>query len=125
MSTREPGGLERLADESFCYLTTTGRITGKAHTIEIWFTLNDGAVYMLSGGGDRSDWVRNLMKTPEVRLRIGDLEFEGRARIVSEPGEDRTARDLLVAKYISRYSGDLSGWRQRSVPIAIDLVGEI
>jgi hypothetical protein len=26
--------------EAFCYLTTTGRRTGRAHTIEIWFALD-------------------------------------------------------------------------------------
>ncbi len=32
-----PDDLKTLADEDFCYLTTTGRISGRAHTIEIWF----------------------------------------------------------------------------------------
>ena len=47
-----------LAGEAYCYLTTTGRVTGEPHTIEIWFGMpEDGrAVYLLSGGGDRSDW---------------------------------------------------------------------
>jgi deazaflavin-dependent oxidoreductase (nitroreductase family) len=115
------GRLERLADESFCYLTTTGRVTGKPHTIEIWFALDGRSAYMLSGGGDRSDWVRNLTKSPKVSLRIGDRVFEGQARIVSEPEEDRTARDLVVAKYSPSYAGDLSGWRERAVVVAIDL----
>src|SRR5439155_25676863 len=53
---------ERLADHDFAYLTTFGRRTGKAHTVEIWFGLDDGRVYILSGGGDRADWVRNLRK---------------------------------------------------------------
>lgn len=33
---------ERLAAESVAYLTTTGRVSGKPHAIEIWFAL-DGA----------------------------------------------------------------------------------
>ncbi len=32
----------------------------KPHEIEIWFADDDDTLYMLSGGGDRSDWVRNL-----------------------------------------------------------------
>jgi hypothetical protein len=28
-----------LAGEQYCYLTTTGRVTAKPHTIEIWFAL--------------------------------------------------------------------------------------
>jgi deazaflavin-dependent oxidoreductase (nitroreductase family) len=113
--------LEELADESFCYLTTTGRVTGNSHTIEIWFALRGGIAYMLSGGRAHSDWVRNIEKSPEVTLRIADREFRGRGRVVKEPGEDRIARELLVAKYQARYSGDLNGWRERALPVAIDL----
>src|SRR5437660_11321506 len=51
---------ERLADEDFAYLTTIGRRSGKQHTIEVWFALHDGRIYMLSGGGDRADWVKKF-----------------------------------------------------------------
>jgi deazaflavin-dependent oxidoreductase (nitroreductase family) len=114
--------LDELADEAFCYLTTTGRVTGESHTIEIWFALHDAIAYMLSGGRDHSDWVRNIVKSPEVKLRIGDRDFKGRGRIVTEPDEDRIARELLVAKYQTRYSGDLKGWRERALPVAVDLL---
>ena len=42
------------ADEEFCYLTTTGRRTGRPHTIEIWFAVDRGVVYMMAGGRERS-----------------------------------------------------------------------
>ncbi len=32
--------LVKFADEDVCYLTTTGRISGHPHTIEIWFALH-------------------------------------------------------------------------------------
>lgn len=72
-------------DLDYCYLTTTGRHTGTPHRIEIWFGLGDGVVYILSGGGDRSDWVRNLMISPEVVLEIGDVKRTTRARVVTDP----------------------------------------
>jgi hypothetical protein len=40
--------LRTLAGEDFCYLTTTGRVTGRPHTIEIWFALEGGTLYTLS-----------------------------------------------------------------------------
>jgi hypothetical protein len=36
-----PADPRDLADEEFCYLTTTGRVTGRPHEIEIWFALED------------------------------------------------------------------------------------
>jgi len=96
---------ERLADNDFAYLTTTGRHTGKDHTIEVWFALHDGRIYMLSGGGDRADWVRNLRKSPRVRLRIGTQGTTATARVVrAGTKEAQLARELLDGKY--------QGWRE-------------
>ncbi len=49
--------LHALAHLEFGYLTTVGRVTGRLHTIEIWFALHDRTVYMLAGD-HASDWVR-------------------------------------------------------------------
>jgi len=117
---------EDLAGEAFCYLTSTGRVSGRPHTIEIWFGLNGSTLYMLSGNGprERSDWVKNLMKTPAVRVRIRDREFPGTARIVEDRGEDGLARRLLLEKYEPAYSGDLSEWERTALPVAVDIESE-
>jgi deazaflavin-dependent oxidoreductase (nitroreductase family) len=115
----DPGG------HAFCYLTTTGRVSGRSHTIEIWFALHGRTLYLLSGGGDRSDWVRNLQSDPAVTVRLGRRdadELPGRARVV-EAGtdEDELARRLVAGKYQPGYGGDLSGWRRSALPVAVDL----
>jgi deazaflavin-dependent oxidoreductase (nitroreductase family) len=109
-----------LTDLDYCYLTTTGRHTGTPHRIEIWFALADGTVYLLSGGGDRSDWVRNLMISPGVVLEIGDVKRNTNARVVTDPAEDDLARRLVLEKYRPRDGGNLSGWGRTSLPVAID-----
>ena len=117
--------MDSLAEESYCYLTTTGRVSGEPREIEIWFGLEESTLYMLSGGRDRSDWVKNLTKTPAVTVRIADRTFQGVARIVTDPDEDASARRLLYEKYSPTYSGDLAEWRDSALPIAVDLdVGE-
>jgi hypothetical protein len=77
---------------------------------------------MLSGGRERSDWVRNIVANPLVAVRIADRDFGGRGRVV-EPGteEDATARRLLLDKYSPSYSGDLADWGRTALPVAIDL----
>jgi F420H(2)-dependent quinone reductase len=76
---------------------------------------------MLSGGRDRSNWVKNLIREPRVRVRIADRAWAGGARVVNDPDEDGWARELLVGKYARRYGGDLSNWRESALPIAVDL----
>ena len=115
--------LTSLASEPFCYLTTTGRVSGRSHTIEIWFGIDGRTLYMLSGNGPRhrADWVLNLSKTPSVTVRIRDREFSGEARVVSNSDEDALARRLLLAKYEPTYSGDLTDWGRTALPVAVDL----
>ena len=110
------------ADLDYCYLTTTGRHTGRPHRIEIWFALSNGVVYLLSGGGERSDWVRNLTISPDVVIEIGGERRTRRARIVTDRDEDAIARELVVGKYAPRYRGDLQEWGRTSLPIAIEWV---
>jgi deazaflavin-dependent oxidoreductase (nitroreductase family) len=114
--------LHGLAEESFCYLTTTGRVTGRPHEIEIWFALlpETHTLYMLSGGGDRSDWVKNLRRDPEVEVRIAGERFGGLAREARDADEDELARWLVVEKYESS-PGRLESWRRRVLPVVVDL----
>ncbi len=109
----------------YCYLTTTGRVSGRPHRIEIWFALDGTAVYLLAGGGRRADWVRNLEADPAVRVRLGGEgeERPAQARVV-EPGtaEDARARRLLLDKYQTPGSTDLEGWGRDALPVAFDLV---
>jgi deazaflavin-dependent oxidoreductase (nitroreductase family) len=109
-----------LADLDYCYLTTTGRHSGEPHRIEIWFALVDGVVYLLSGGGDRSDWVRNLEVSPDVVLEIGGEKRTTKARLVTDLEEDALARSVVREKYRPRYRGDLDDWGRTSLPVAID-----
>jgi deazaflavin-dependent oxidoreductase (nitroreductase family) len=113
--------LSGLAKQDYCYLTTTGRITGRPHEIEIWFGVQDRSLYLLSGS-EISDWVKNLLKTPAVTVRIAKHTFAGTARLVKDQGEEQIARYLLAEKYQEWEEGKtLSQWARTALPIAIDL----
>ena len=115
--------IARLDEQDFCYLTTIGRKSGLQRTIEIWFALDGRTLYLLSGGLDHSDWVKNLQQNPHVRVRIGNTQTDGFARIVAlQTEEDARARRLLAAKYQGWREGKrLSGWARDSLPVAVDL----
>src|SRR5229473_1247400 len=106
-----------LADADFCYLTTTGRVSGRPYTIEIWFALHGHTLYMLSGARDQADWVKNALRSPIVQVRINQTVFSGQARVVSESEEDALARNLVTNKYIPRSSDDLGDWSRTALPV--------
>ena len=113
--------LSRGAAEQFCYLTTTGRRTGRPHTIEIWFAVQDGVLYLLAERGDRSDWVRNLRVQAAVEVRLGAETRPGRARVVDDPAEADRARRAVAAKYEDWREGEpLEGWVLAALPVAVD-----
>jgi deazaflavin-dependent oxidoreductase (nitroreductase family) len=115
--------LPRLAGEEYCYLTTRGRLSGRPHEIEIWFVIRDGTLYLLSGGGNGSDWVKNLIKHPSVTVRIANYTFSGIARIVSNAKEDALSRPLLAAKYQGWSAGHpLSDWAHTALLVALEII---
>lgn len=110
-----------LANEAYCYVTTTGRVTARPHTIEIWFALRDSTIYILAGGRHASDWVKNAKNQPRVTVRIADRTFVGTARLVpSDAAEDGDARRMLLEKY-GGANDDLEEWGRTALAVAIDL----
>ena len=111
-----------LSSEDYCYLTTKGRVSGHPHEIEIWFGMHGKTLYLLSGDGEKSDWVKNLLKEPSVTVRITEHTFAGTARVVHAAQEDTMARYMLAEKYQEWKDGKtLSDWARTALPVAIDI----
>lgn len=114
--------LMNLSAEDYCYLTTHGRVSGRPHEIEIWFGMHGKTLYLLSGGREKSDWVKDLLKEPSVTVRIAKHTFTGTSRIVSNKEEDTTARYMLAEKYQEWNEGKtLSDWARTALVVGIDL----
>jgi deazaflavin-dependent oxidoreductase (nitroreductase family) len=111
-----------LQGEPYCCLTTTGRRTRRSHTIEIWFAAEGRSLYLISGGADRSDWVRNLLAEPAATVRIDDTTFAARARLPLPHGPERdTAVSALHDKYGRQVSGTVESWLADAYIVALDV----
>lgn len=92
-------------EPQYLYLTTVGRHSGLPRQIEIWFVTAAGLHYVLAEHGRRAQWVRNILRNPRVRVRIGRgdaVEFEATARVLDEHADsDRwaTVRRMSAEKY--------------------------
>lgn len=76
---------------------------------------------MLAGDRDRSDWVKNVLRSPEVQVKINETVFSGQARLVKDTEEDALARKLVAGKYIPRSSDDLTDWSRTALPVVVVL----
>jgi deazaflavin-dependent oxidoreductase (nitroreductase family) len=112
--------------EPYCYLTTTGRVTGQPHEVELWFAADPEAdgptLYLLAGGRERTDWVRNLAANPAVCVRLAGETYAVTGRVVEGLPAEGRARELLAAKYYGWSGGPLpNDWARRALPVALTL----
>jgi len=94
--------LTRVASEKHIRLTTRGRKTGKPHTVELWFAVDNGKVYV-SHEGKETDWMTNIKKNGEVSFEIGGKNFSGKARYLEDhTDEAQIAKVALYEKYYGK-----------------------
>lgn len=118
---REPPDREKTDD--FVYLTTTGRVSGRPHEIEIWYHRQHDTLHLMAGAGRRSDWVANLAADPSCSVRLQGVTMAASGRVLDGPtdaDEADRARWSVYEKYEPRNPG-LDTWRDSALPVAIDL----
>jgi deazaflavin-dependent oxidoreductase (nitroreductase family) len=87
--------------QRFLLLTHTGRKSGlpRKTVLEVVDHEDSGDVYFVaSGWGERSQWFRNIQKTPQVAVQVGARSFEATAkRLAPEDAAD------VLARYAKRH----------------------
>lgn len=109
--------LSKFEKEEYCYLTTRGRVTGKPHEIEIWFVVHEGALYIMSGGMDKADWVKNLLKEPNVSIRIDGQTFNAVAALLEDKQAEGFVRMKMAIKYDEGEGHGLSVWARTALVV--------
>jgi deazaflavin-dependent oxidoreductase (nitroreductase family) len=103
----------------FCYLTTTGRRSGRPHRIEIWFVVEGRDVWLLTEREPETDWVRNLRLEPAVTLEVAGRRFHARADVVEiEP--EHVVRAALATRYAS-VGDDLADWASEALAVRVSV----
>jgi deazaflavin-dependent oxidoreductase (nitroreductase family) len=121
------GGSKMLA------LTTWGRVSKLPRSTMLSYTLFEGRPYVASGWGLQSDWVRNLVADPAVRVQVGRESFSGLSyRVVDEAefrgvgaslfasGGDSHFEDWLTSLGIDYDLNDLVDKRERVYMVGFD-----
>lgn len=114
--------LTDIEQEKYLYLTTVGRVTGRRHTVELWFAVSEGNIY-LSHEGSSTDWMKNLRKTDHVEIAITDKCFTGRGRIISDMTIFNRGKRALYNKYYGSAPPEIiDDWFSESSIIEISVI---
>ena len=90
-----------------------GRRSGREYLTPVNYAIADGGIYCTAGFGPRTDWYRNIMADPSVRLWLPQGRRGARATDVSDsPQRPRLLRQVIIA---SGFAGPLFGVDQRKL----------
>jgi len=111
--------LQALNRESLVHLTVRGRMSGKPHTVKIWFAAGNGKVYVTSARGMDADWVKNLRKNSDVALQIGSTTLRGTAVWREDAGVRTDILPLFLRKYFLAKVFKWIGWYKQEFAFEI------
>jgi deazaflavin-dependent oxidoreductase (nitroreductase family) len=80
-------------------LTVTGRSSGRAISLPIWFTLEGNTLYLIPVKGSDTEWYKNVRKTPTLRLEARGKTLIASARILTDSAQLDRVLELFRSKY--------------------------
>jgi deazaflavin-dependent oxidoreductase (nitroreductase family) len=98
METNAVIHLKQFAQRQTLTLTHYGRKTGKPYNVTIWFIVNGDKAYLATANQNRQ-WVRNVRKTPQVKLSIAGETLNARARFITDPAQHERVLAMVRRKY--------------------------
>ena len=88
-------------------LTVTGRKSGREITFPVWFVQEGDTLYLLPVTGSDTQWYKNVLKTPTMRLSAGGTQMTASVTPVS----DKSKVDEIVNKFRAKYgAGDVEAY---------------
>ena len=83
-------------------LTVIGRTSGREISIPVWFVRDGEALYLVPVKGSDSDWYKNILKTPTIRLAAKTAQLEATVTPTSDTAKVEQVIDKFRAKYGAR-----------------------
>jgi hypothetical protein len=98
-------------------VSVTGRNSGRAVTLPIWFVFDEDTLYLLPVRGSDTQWYKNVRKNAAIRVKAGRAEADFRCVPVTDPAQV----SAIVEKFRGKY-GDSGVALYRKIDVAV--VGE-
>ena len=92
-------------------LIVKGRKSGKSISRPVWFVHKDNIVYLLPVNGSDTEWYKNVLHNPSMKISVNKKEFLGSGNPITDENKVREVADRFRSKYsaenIARYYSKL------------------
>ena len=104
MPVRDHAFKDRLSRSREITISVVGRKSGRSISNTVWFVWDEDKLYLLPVQGSDTQWYKNLLKNPSIRIDAGGAEAEFKPALVT----DRTQVASVVEKFRGKYgAGDV------------------
>jgi deazaflavin-dependent oxidoreductase (nitroreductase family) len=80
-------------------ITVTGRKSGRSISNPVWFVFENGKLNLLPVSGSETQWYKNVLKNPKIRIDANGAKGELQAIPVNDPRQVATIADRFREKY--------------------------
>jgi deazaflavin-dependent oxidoreductase (nitroreductase family) len=89
----------RLSRNRQITISVTGRKSGRTISVPIWFVWEGGKLYLLPVKGSDTQWYKNVLDNPSVRIKAQNVEAE----FTATPVTDAKQAQSVVEKFRDKY----------------------
>ena len=97
--TRNDALNDRLSRSSEITISVTGRKSGRTISNPIWFVFEDDKLYLLPVQGSDTQWYKNVLKNPMIKIKAGGAEAEFKAIPVADAKQVSSVVEKFRGKY--------------------------
>lgn len=99
MPTKNDSFKDRLSRYRELTITVTGRKSGRQISNPVWFVFENGKLDLLPVSGSKTQWYKNVLKNPKMKIDARGAEAE--LRVV--PVTDAKQVSAVVEKFREKY----------------------
>jgi deazaflavin-dependent oxidoreductase (nitroreductase family) len=90
---------DRLSRYREITISVTGRKSGRVISIPVWFVCEDDRLYLLPVKGSDSQWYKNVLKKPTIRIDARGAEAEVKVAFITDAREASSIVEKFREKY--------------------------
>ena len=99
MTTGSNSLADRLSRYREIKISVTGRQSGRTISNPVWFVFDNGKLYLLPVQGTDTQWYKNVLQNPAMKIGVRDTEAE----VSATPIEDAKKISSVIEKFREKY----------------------